>query len=141
MDGLLIDTIPAYVSAMVEASHDVGHAVSKDDVLSLVGLLGTELEAQLRADHGAAFPLPAYMTAVSARLGPILNAGVPLQGGRYAIAGSAGTGRTCRWRSAPSMTRKEALHHLKHCDVEHFFRSRRRARRSWPAASRIRMFT
>jgi beta-phosphoglucomutase-like phosphatase (HAD superfamily) len=57
MDGLLIDTIPAYVSAMVEASHDVGHTVSKEYVLSLVGLLGTELEAQLRAYHGAAFPL------------------------------------------------------------------------------------
>jgi len=34
MDGLLIDTIPAYVSAMVEAGRDVGHAVSKDYVLS-----------------------------------------------------------------------------------------------------------
>ena len=41
MDGLLIDTIPAYVSAMVVAGDDVGYAISKAYVLSLVGLLGT----------------------------------------------------------------------------------------------------
>ena len=122
MDGLLIDTIPAYVSAMVEAGHDVGHVVSKDYVLTLVGLLGAELEAQLRADHGAAFPLPVYMSAVSARLGPILNAGVPLKAGamlllealaRIDMPVAVGT----------SMTRKEALHHLNHCEVDHFFRA------------------
>ena len=122
MDGLLIDTIPAYVSAMVEAGHDVGHAVSKDYVLSLVGLLGAELEAQLRAEHGATFPLPAYMSAVSARLGPILNAGVPLKAGAMALL------ETLARMGMPmavgtSMTRAEALDHLTHCHVDHFFRA------------------
>jgi hypothetical protein len=70
MDGLLIDTIPAYVSAMVQAGHDV---LSGDYVLSLAGLLGAELEAQIRADHGATFPIEPYMAAVVARLGPILK--------------------------------------------------------------------
>ena len=122
MDGLLIDTIPAYVSAMVQAGDDVGYAVSKDYVLSLVGLLGTELEAQLRADLGPAFPLPAYLTAVFARLGPILDAGVPLKTGalelleelaRMGMPVAVGT----------SMKRREALHHLNHCGVAHFFRA------------------
>jgi HAD superfamily hydrolase (TIGR01509 family) len=122
MDGLLIDTIPAYVSAMVLAGDDVGYAISKAYVLSLVGLLGTELEAQLRADLGPAFPLAAYMTAVFARLGPILDAGVPLKAGavelleelaRMGIPVAVGT----------SMTRQEALHHLNHCQIAHFFRA------------------
>jgi HAD superfamily hydrolase (TIGR01509 family) len=122
MDGLLIDSIPAYVSAMVQAGHDIGHAVSKEYLLSLVGLLGAELEAQLRADRGAAFPLPAYMNAVFARLGPILDAGVPLKTGavellqyltRMDMPAAIGT----------SMNRKEALHLLNHCRVDHFFRA------------------
>ena len=122
MDGLLIDTIPAYVSAMVQAGDDVGHAVSKEYLLSLVGLMGAELEAQLRADHGAAFPLPAYMNAVFARLGPILDAGVPLKAGARELL------EQLTWMDMPmavgtSMNRKEALHHLKHCRVDHFFRA------------------
>ncbi len=122
MDGLLIDTIPAYVSAMVEAGRDVGHVVSKDYVLSLVGLLGTELEAQLRADHAEAFPLPAYMTALSARLGPILNAGVPLKAGAMPLL-QALARMDMPIAAGTSMMRVEALHHLKHCRVEHFFRA------------------
>jgi len=122
MDGLLIDTIPAYVSAMVQAGDDVGHAISKDYVLTLVGLLGIELEAQLRADLGPAFPLPAYLTAVFARLGPILDAGVPLKTGavalleelaRMGVPVAVGT----------SMKRQEALHHLNHCKIAHCFRA------------------
>ena len=122
MDGLLIDTIPAYVSAMVQAGDDVGHTVSKEYLLSLVGLMGAELEAQLQADRGAAFPLPAYMTAVFARLGPVLDAGVPLKAGaldlleelaRMEMPVAVGT----------SMNRKDALHHLNHCRVDPFFRA------------------
>ena len=122
MDGLLIDTIPAYVSAMVHAGDDVGHVISRDYVLTLVGLLGTELEAQLRADCGPAFPLPAYMNAVFARLGPILDAGVPLKTGalellealaRMGVPLAVGT----------SMKRQEALHHLNHCEIAHYFRA------------------
>jgi beta-phosphoglucomutase-like phosphatase (HAD superfamily) len=42
MDGLLIDTIPVYLAAMVKAGVDVRHPVSQEYVLSLVGLLGAE---------------------------------------------------------------------------------------------------
>jgi HAD superfamily hydrolase (TIGR01509 family) len=120
MDGLLIDTIPAYVSAMVQAGRDVEHPLSRDYVLSLAGLLGAELEAQIRADHGAAFPLAPYMTAVAARLGPILKAGVALKAGamplleelaRIAMPMAVGT----------SMPRTEALHHLRLGQIDHFF--------------------
>ena len=122
IDGLLIDTIPAYVVAMVQAGHDVGDVVSRDYVLSLVGLLGAELEARLRADHGDTFPLADYLTAVSTQLAPILNAGVSLKPGalqlleelaRAGMPMAVGT----------SMTRKEALHHLSHHHIDHFFRA------------------
>jgi HAD superfamily hydrolase (TIGR01509 family) len=120
MDGLLIDTIPVYVSAMVQAGDDVEHPLSRDYVLSLAGLLGAELEAQIRADHGTGFPLEPYMAAVGARLGPILNAGVALKAGamplleelaRIGMPMAAGT----------SMPRQEALHHLRHGQIDHFF--------------------
>ena len=81
MDGLLLDTVPAYVSAMVAAGHDVGNVVSQDYVLSLVGLLGAELEAQLRSDRGPSFPVADYLTADSVRLRPMLDAGDPLKAG------------------------------------------------------------
>src|SRR3954464_9770262 len=68
MDGLLIDTIPAYVAAMVEAGIDVAHPLSRDYVLSLAGLLGNELEARLKADQGVGFPVASYFAAMSARL-------------------------------------------------------------------------
>jgi beta-phosphoglucomutase-like phosphatase (HAD superfamily) len=91
-------------------------------VLSLVGLLGAELEARLRADHGAAFPLPAFLTAMFTRLGLIMDAGVPLKTGamellvelaRMEMPVAVGT----------SMNGKEARHHLRHCRVDHFFRA------------------
>jgi HAD superfamily hydrolase (TIGR01509 family) len=120
MDGLLIDTIPAYVSAMVQAGDDIGHPLSRDYVHSLAGLLGAELEAQIRADHGAAFPLTPYMTAVFARLGPILNAGVALKAGALPLLEElARTGTPMA--VGTSMPRKEALHHLRHGQIDHFF--------------------
>jgi beta-phosphoglucomutase-like phosphatase (HAD superfamily) len=61
MDGLLIDTIPIYLAAMVQAGVDVGHPVSEEYVLSLAGLLGAELEARLIGDLGADFPVAAYL--------------------------------------------------------------------------------
>ena len=81
MDGLLIDTIPAYAAAMVGAGLDVGHPISRDYVLSLAGLLGAELEARLMTDLGAAFPRASYFAAMSARLAPLMAAGVPLKPG------------------------------------------------------------
>ena len=122
MDGLLIDTIPAYVSAMMQAGDDVGHVVSKDYVLSLVGLLGAELEAQLRADLGPAFPLPTYLTAVFARLGPILDAGVPLKTGAVELLEELAR-MELPMAVSTSMKRQEALHHLNHCQIAHFFRA------------------
>jgi HAD superfamily hydrolase (TIGR01509 family) len=120
MDGLLIDTIPAYVSAMVQAGDDVAYPLSGDYVLSLIGRLGAELEAQIRADHGAAFPFSPYMTAVAARLGPILNAGVALKAGVMPLLEElARTGTPMA--VGTSMPRAEALHHLRHGQIDHFF--------------------
>ena len=70
MDGLLIDTIPAYVAVMVEAGLDVGHPVSRDYVLSLAGLLGAELEALLMADRTSAHRIEPIIVAAG-NLAPI----------------------------------------------------------------------
>jgi beta-phosphoglucomutase-like phosphatase (HAD superfamily) len=111
MDGLLIDTIPAYVAAMVEAGLDVGHPVSRQYVLSLAGLLGAELEARLMADLGAGFPAAHYFTAMSARLELRLAAGVPLKAGASELL-RALSRQGMLLAVATSMQRSEAMHQL-----------------------------
>ena len=121
IDGLLIDTIPAYAAAMVEAGLDVGHPVSREYVLSLAGLVGAELEARLTADHGAGFPVAAYFTAMSARLAPRLAAGVPLKAGAIELL-EALSRQGMPLAVATSMKRSEAMHHLELNGIGHFFR-------------------
>jgi HAD superfamily hydrolase (TIGR01509 family) len=121
MDGLLLDTIPAYAAAMVEASLDVEHPVSREYVLSLAGLLGAELEARLSADLGAGFPVAAYFTAMSARLEPRLAAGVPLKAGAIELL-EALFQRGTPLAIATSMKRSEAMHQLQVNGIGHFFR-------------------
>jgi HAD superfamily hydrolase (TIGR01509 family) len=120
MDGLLIDTIPAYVAAMVEAGLDVGHPVSRQYVLSLAGLLGAELEARLMADLGAGFPAAHYFTAMSARLELRLAAGVPLKAGASELL-RALSRQGMPLAVATSMQRSEAMHHLEQNGIGHFF--------------------
>lgn len=120
MDGLLIDTIPVYAAAMVQAGLDIEHPVSQQYVLSLVGLLGAELESRLIADLGAGFPVAAYFTAMSARLGPLLAAGVPLKTGAIELLEALSRHGT-PLAVATSMKRSEAMHHLELNSISHFF--------------------
>jgi HAD superfamily hydrolase (TIGR01509 family) len=111
MDGLLIDTIPAYAAAMIEAGLDVGHPISRDYALSLAGLLGAQLEARLMTDLGAAFPRASYFAAMSARLAPLMAAGVPLKPGAIELL-QALSRQGMRLAVATSMKQAEANHHL-----------------------------
>ncbi len=120
MDGLLIDTIPTYAAAMVQAGLDIEHPVSQEYVLSLVGLLGAELEARLLADLDAGFPVAAYFTAISGRLGPLLTAGVPLKAGAIELLEALAQQGT-PLAVATSMKRSEAMHHLELNGISHFF--------------------
>ena len=120
MDGLLIDTIPVYLAAMVQAGVDVGHPVSEEYVLSLAGLLGAELEARLIGDLGADFPVAAYFTAMSARLEPLLTAGVPLKAGVIELL-EALSQHGMPLAIATSMKRSEAMHQLEINGITDFF--------------------
>jgi beta-phosphoglucomutase-like phosphatase (HAD superfamily) len=120
IDGLLIDTIPVYAAAMVQAGLDVGHPVSLEYVLSLTGLLGAELETRLTADLGTGFPVAAYFNAMSARLEPQLAAGVPLKPGALELLEAlAQRGMPCA--VATSMKRPEAMHQLEQNGIRQFF--------------------
>jgi HAD superfamily hydrolase (TIGR01509 family) len=121
MDGLLIDTIPIYVAAMVQAGVDIGHPVSQEYVLSLAGLLGVELEARLIRDLGADFAVAAYFIAMSARLEPLLTAGVPLKAGAIDLL-EALSQHGVPLVIATSMKRSEAMHHLEINGISDFFR-------------------
>jgi beta-phosphoglucomutase-like phosphatase (HAD superfamily) len=81
MDGLLIDTIPVYIQAMTEAGAEVGHQVSRDYLLSLIGLLGQELQNRLTNDFGQDFPVQDFLQKTGERLEQILSNGVPLKKG------------------------------------------------------------
>ncbi|WP_298267864.1 HAD family phosphatase [uncultured Bradyrhizobium sp.] len=120
MDGTLIDTIPIYATAMVQAGLDVGHPVSQDYVLTLAGLLGAELEARLVADLGATFPVAAYFTSVSVHLAPLLAAGVPLKAGARELL-EALSDAGVPLAIATSMKRSEAVHHLEANGIGQFF--------------------
>lgn len=120
MDGLMIDTVPAYVRAMTAASVDVGHPLSRAYFLSLVGLLGRELEARMIGDLGQAFPLAEFTSAMFTRLEPLLLAGVALKpGAAELIDGLARSG--LRLAVATSMKRADALHHLAMHDLRKHF--------------------
>ena len=79
MDGLLLDTVPLYAEAMVQAGQDVGVNITHSYVLSLVGLLGSELKARLIADHDPGFPITNYLKAMNTRLEPLIGGRVPLK--------------------------------------------------------------
>jgi len=121
MDGTLIDTIPVYAEAMVQAGTDVGCNVSREYVLSLVGLLGSELKARIVADHGDAFPIDDYLSAMSARIGPLLLGKVPLKPGAIELIEDL-----LRFKMplaiATSMKRSEAEHHLATAGLRSSFR-------------------
>jgi HAD superfamily hydrolase (TIGR01509 family) len=121
MDGLLIDTVPIYAQAMAEAGTDVGYNISKEYVLSLVGLLGSELQSRLAVDHGAAFPVADYLHAMSARLAPLLSGTVQLKPGALELAESL-TKSNVPLAIATSMKRAEAEHHLASTSLKQFFR-------------------
>jgi HAD superfamily hydrolase (TIGR01509 family) len=120
MDGLLIDTIPIYLAAMVQAGVDVRHPVSEEYVLSLAGLLDAELEARLIGDLGADFPVAAYFAAMSARLEPLLTAGVPLKAGAIELL-EALSQHGVPLALATSMKRSDARHHLEINGISDFF--------------------
>ena len=62
------------------------------------------------------------MAAFAARLGPILNAGVPLKTGAMALLETLAR-IDMPMAVGTSMNRAEALHHLQHCRVDRFFRA------------------
>lgn len=120
MDGLMIDTVPAYLQAMIAASDDVGYRLPRDYFLSLVGLLGRELQARMVHDLGGAFPIAAFTTAMCARLEPLLRASVALKpGAAELIDALARAGLPIA--VATSMKKADALHHLEMHDLKKYF--------------------
>jgi len=111
MDGLTIDTVPAYGAAMVAASTDVGRPLALDYFLTLVGLLAGELEARLRSDLGESFPLVPFLRAMHSRLDPILRKGVALKPGAAELIDFLAR-RNVPLAVATSMKRTDALYHL-----------------------------
>jgi HAD superfamily hydrolase (TIGR01509 family) len=120
MDGLLIDTIPIYIQAMMAAGTDVGHPVSRDYLLSLVGLLGQELQNRLSSDCGQDFPVEDFLQSTGQRLTQLLSQGAPLKKGASELIEHLHS-LQIPMAVATSMKKQEAEHHLKFADLHHFF--------------------
>jgi HAD superfamily hydrolase (TIGR01509 family) len=120
MDGLLIDTIPLYIQAMMQAGDEIGHPVTPTYLRSLIGLLGRELQQQLICDLGAAFPVSDFLVASQNHLTILFQQGAPLKAGATAlIRHLARLGVPLA--VATSMRREEALHLLERADLRDFF--------------------
>jgi HAD superfamily hydrolase (TIGR01509 family) len=122
LDGLLIDSVPAYASAMIVAAGDVGCTISREYVLTLVGLLGTELRTRIAADLGASFPLSAFFDAMGVRLQEVLGQAVPLKPGAVELVKEL-SARQVPLAVATSLTRPEAERHLLRTGLRAYFRA------------------
>jgi HAD superfamily hydrolase (TIGR01509 family) len=120
MDGLLIDTIPIYIQAMTAAGADVGHPISRDYILSLVGLLGQELENRLTNDLGRNFPVEDFLLRTGERLTQLLSQGAPLKKGARKLIEHLHS-LQIPMAVATSMKKQEAVHHLEFANLQHLF--------------------
>ena len=122
MDGLLIDTVPLYITAMVEAGDTVGHAVSAAYIRSLVGLLGAALRERLVGDLGPAFPIEAFLQATSARLAELFEQGIPLKPGAADLLAHLAA-RGLPLAVATSLRTQEAERYLIQTQIRPFFQA------------------
>jgi len=120
MDGLLIDTIPVYIEAMLAAGAEVGHPVSTDYLLSLIGLLGQELHNRLVHDFGEEFPVDDFLQKTGRHLSLILEKGVPLKPGAVELIEYLSS-RDIPIAVATSMKTEEADHQLELSQLRQFF--------------------
>jgi HAD superfamily hydrolase (TIGR01509 family) len=120
MDGLLIDTIPIYVQAMTAAGADVGHQVSRDYLLSLIGLLGQELQNRLTSDFGEDFPVQDFLQKTGERLGQLLAKGAPLKKGAVELIEHLDS-LQLPMAVATSMKKEEAENQLECANLRHLF--------------------
>jgi HAD superfamily hydrolase (TIGR01509 family) len=121
MDGLLIDTIPVYVEAMTRAGIEVGHHVSRKHLLSLIGLLGQELQERLVHDWGQQFPVEDFLQNTGKHLSTILDKGAPLKKGAAELIEYLSS-VAMPLAVATSMKKKDAEHQLELANLRHFFR-------------------
>ena len=120
MDGLLIDTIPLYVTAMLAASAAVGHPLSQPYICSLTGLLGQELRDRIVQDCGSAFPIEDFGQATAKHLAVLLDEGAPLKAGAAEILGYLSS-LDIPLAVATSLDTNEAERYLGH--LRQFFRA------------------
>jgi HAD superfamily hydrolase (TIGR01509 family) len=122
MDGLLIDTVPVYVTAMVEAGGAVGHPVSATYIRSLIGLLGAALRDRLVGDLGPAFPIDEFLQTTAARLSELFAQGVPLKPGAVDLLAHLSS-RGLPLAVATSLRTQEAEQHLAQTRIRPFFQA------------------
>jgi HAD superfamily hydrolase (TIGR01509 family) len=120
MDGLLLDTIPVYIEAMVVASAEIGRSISGDYLRSLIGLLGKELQNRLADDLGKDFPVQEFLHKTGEHLACALKDGAPLKSGAVELIEHLAALRL-PLAIATSMQKQEAVHLLETARIGHFF--------------------
>ncbi len=121
IDGLLIDTVPLYIAAMIHASDAIGHPISETYVKSLIGLLGIELRNRLVDDLGPMFPFGDFLRISEARLASLFQDGVALKPCAVELL-TALAARGVALAVATSLRTLDAEHHLNQTHIRSFFK-------------------
>lgn len=85
MDGLLFDTEALYLEAFLRASRDGGHGLTAAVAHSTIGSTWPSIQAMLRRDGGANFPVEAFLASWHRHYAVVTAGGVPLKPGVLAL--------------------------------------------------------
>ena len=86
-DGLLLDTETVVKTAMFQAAEDLGHSMSDELHLGLIGQARDATDATLLAHYGADFPLAQYRERCRIYFEDICRSEVPVKPGARALLG------------------------------------------------------
>jgi HAD superfamily hydrolase (TIGR01509 family) len=112
MDGTLLDTEPAYVSALTAALDAFGYPDATATCHALIGIPGAECEALLRARYGENVPFADIIEAFAARSDEIFRNGLQLKPGTIELL-DALQAAGCPFAVVTSTSRPTAERHLR----------------------------
>jgi HAD superfamily hydrolase (TIGR01509 family) len=120
MDGLLIDSERLFRDAMMATAADMGHALSDDFFLTLVGVPWATNVEQLLAHYGPSFDTEAFREATWRRYHPLAQAELTLKAGVIEILDRLDA--LALPRAIATSSRRETVdHHLGEHGVLHRF--------------------
>jgi HAD superfamily hydrolase (TIGR01509 family) len=121
MDGLLLDTERIYAIAIMAAGRAIGFDISQQFCHSMIGIANRECDIIIQEHFGSDFPMADYLSQRSARVADLVEAGIPLKSGAFALIDHLSQ-RNIPIAIATSTGRQTAMRHLKQAGLWERFR-------------------